>query len=64
VADKKIRYGWAWLLFLAATLVGAGMMLADRALLRNIGIILLAAPLLLLGGLSALYYVQSKRHAK
>ncbi len=61
--ERRIRYGWVWLLFLGSLFVGAGLLLSPDAGVRAGGLALLLLPLAGVGLMLAAYYVKSLRDA-
>lgn len=62
--ERRIRYGWVWLLFLASLFVGAGMLLSPDGGTRALGLALLLLPLAGVGLLLAAYYLKSRGDAE
>lgn len=63
MADVRIRYSWVWIVFIAVTLTGAGLMTSQDLVRVRIGIALLVAPWVLLSLLLAVYYINSRTRA-
>lgn len=61
--ERRIRYGWVWLLFLGSLFVGAGLLLNPDASTRAWGLVLLLLPLAGVGLLLAAYYLKSRGEA-
>ncbi len=61
--ERRISYGWVWLLFLGSLFVGAGMMLSQSAPVRAWGLVLLLVPLAAITMLLVAYYAKSRRDA-
>lgn len=62
--DRRLRYPFLWLLFVATMLSGAGLVSSRSVGLRNLGLVLLVLPLLVLGGLALAYYVVERLRAQ
>ena len=55
-----MRYGWIWLVFLAITFTGAALLFTEDTGDHALGITLILAPMVVLGGLMGLYYWKSR----
>lgn len=55
-----MRYGWIWLVFLAITFTGAALLFTEDTGDDALGITLILAPMVVLGGLMGLYYWKSR----
>lgn len=62
--EKRIRYGWVWLVFLGFLFVGAGLLLSPDASRRAWGLVLLLLPLAGISLLLAAYYLKSRGDAE
>lgn len=62
--ERRLRYGWVWLVFLGLLFVGAGLLLSPDAGRRAWGLALLLLPLAGVGLLLAAYYAKSRSDAK
>lgn len=58
--ERRIRYGWVWLVFVAAMLVGAALVLNPRAGARALGLALILLPVLAFGVLQLAYYLKHR----
>ncbi|HLF16582.1 MAG TPA: hypothetical protein VI796_04025 [Candidatus Thermoplasmatota archaeon] len=61
MAERRIRYGWLWLLFLASLFGGAALLMNDDGRLRWLGIALLVSPLAGFLLLTLAYYRAERR---
>lgn len=52
-----------WVAFLADLLVGAGLLLSQREVLRTVGLVMIGAAAAVLVGFTLLFYVQNRRRA-
>lgn len=64
VADRRIRYGWLWLLFAAALLAGTAFVSSADSSRRWFGLLLILTPAALLGLLTLAYYAIERRRAR
>ncbi|MGB1586205.1 MAG: hypothetical protein ACPHID_04075 [Thermoplasmatota archaeon] len=61
MAEKTVRYGWVWIVFLAVTFTGAGLMFSESPDDDWLGLGLIVLPLIIMGALMALYYWKSRQ---
>jgi drug/metabolite transporter (DMT)-like permease len=64
MAERRIRYGWLWLVFVAALLAGAVLVSGADSSRRWFGLGLIVTPALVLGLLTLAYYFVERRRAK
>lgn len=58
--ERTLRYGWVWLVFLAITFTGAGLLFTERTSDDALGLALIALPLIIMSILMGLYYWKSR----
>jgi drug/metabolite transporter (DMT)-like permease len=64
VADRRIRYGWLWAVFVAVLLAGAVLISSAESSRRWFGLLLILTPAALLGLLTLAYYAIERRKAR
>jgi drug/metabolite transporter (DMT)-like permease len=60
MAERRMRFGWLWLAFLAITFTGAALLFSPKKSDDIWGILLIATPVLVLSVLMGLYYWKSR----
>jgi hypothetical protein len=63
VARRGLLLLVVWVGFLADLLVGAGLLLSERASLQAVGLLMIGLAATVLGALTLWYYVQNRRGA-
>jgi hypothetical protein len=61
VARRSVLLLVVWVAFLADLMVGAGLLLSDRAALFATGLAMVVAACLAMAGVTLFYYVQQRR---
>lgn len=64
MAERVVRYGWVWVVFIAVMMLGSALVLSRRPALRALGLAVLLLPIAAFGLLQAVFYVRSRRMAR